>query len=60
MFRNIDYIMITIRLMRKDYKYLAKCLVPMGDQVGMTLDEKAEMLRTKTKRFSDMDVKSKF
>lgn len=59
-FRNIDYIMITIQLMRKDYKYLAKCLVPMGDQVGMTLDEKAEMLRTKTKRFSDMDVKSKF
>ncbi|OJI97178.1 hypothetical protein ASPVEDRAFT_36574 [Aspergillus versicolor CBS 583.65] len=59
-FRNIDYIMITIRLMRKDYKYLAKCLVPMGDQVDMTLDEKAEMLRTKTKRFSDMDVKSKF
>lgn len=59
-FRNIDYIMITIRLMRKDYKYLAKCLVPMGDQVGMTLDEKAEMLRTKTKRFNDMDVKSKF
>ncbi|KAL4915505.1 hypothetical protein BDW62DRAFT_188352 [Aspergillus aurantiobrunneus] len=59
-FRNVDYIMITVRLMRKDYKYLAKCLVPIGDQVEMTMDERAEMLRTKTRRFSELDVKSKF
>ncbi|KAL4809310.1 hypothetical protein BDV18DRAFT_131755 [Aspergillus unguis] len=59
-FRNIDYIMITVRLMRKDYKYLAKCLVPMGDQVGMTMDERADMLRTKTRRFTEKDVQAKF
>ncbi|KAL4788553.1 hypothetical protein BJX76DRAFT_315010 [Aspergillus varians] len=59
-FRNIDYIMITVQLMRKNYKYLARCLVPIGDQIGMTMDERADMLRTKTKKFSESDVKSKF
>ncbi|KAL4909940.1 hypothetical protein BDW74DRAFT_144079 [Aspergillus multicolor] len=59
-FRNIDYIMITIRLIRKDYAYLAKCLVPMGEQIGMTMEERAEMLRRKTRRFSEKDVKAKF
>ncbi|KAL4882700.1 hypothetical protein BJY04DRAFT_38684 [Aspergillus karnatakaensis] len=59
-FRNIDYIMITIRLLRKDYDYLARCLVPMGDQVGMSLEERAEMLRTKTRAFREEDVKEKF
>ncbi|KAL3469702.1 hypothetical protein BJX99DRAFT_264946 [Aspergillus californicus] len=59
-FRNIDYIMITIKLLRKDYQHLARCLVPMGDQIGMTMDEKAEMLRRKTARFSEEDVKAKF
>ncbi|RAH79794.1 hypothetical protein BO86DRAFT_449429 [Aspergillus japonicus CBS 114.51] len=59
-FRNIDYIMITIRLLRKDYLHLAKCLVPMGEQIGMTLEEKAEMLRRKTRRFSEEEIASKF
>ncbi|KAL4818683.1 hypothetical protein BDW67DRAFT_157158 [Aspergillus spinulosporus] len=59
-FRNIDYIMITVRLLRKDYAYLAKCLVPIGEQVGMSLDERAEMLRRKTRRFSEKDVRAKF
>ena len=59
-FRNIDYIMITVCLMRKDYRYLAKCLVPMGDQIGMTHDELAEMLRRKTRRFSEEEIKRKF
>lgn len=60
MFRNIDYIMITLRLMRKDYRFLARCLVPMGEQVGMTMDERADMLRAKTRRFSEGDVQAKF
>ncbi|KAI9375179.1 hypothetical protein BJX61DRAFT_192051 [Aspergillus egyptiacus] len=59
-FRNIDYIMITIRLLRKDYMYLARCLVPLGDQIEMTLEERADMLRRKTRKFSDSDVLSKF
>jgi hypothetical protein len=52
--------MITVRLLRKEYDYLAKCLVPMGEQVGMSLSERAEMLRRKTRAFSEGDVKEKF
>ena len=59
-FRNIDYIMVTVKLLQKDYMYLAKCLVPIGDQVGMTLEEIAEMLRRKTRRFTEEDVRKKF
>ena len=60
-FRNIDYIMLTVKLMMKDYEYLAKCLVPMGEeQVGKSLAERAEMLRRKTRAFSDEDIRVKF
>jgi fatty acid desaturase len=59
-FQNIDYIMITKRLLQKDYKYLVECLVPIGNQVGMTVDELAIMLRKKTRKFSAMDIRSKF
>lgn len=59
-FRNIDYIMITVKLLRKDYRHLAKCLVPVGNQVGMDLDEIAAMLRTKTRRFTEEEIRKKF
>lgn len=59
-FRNIDYMMITVRLLRKDYKYLAKCLVPIGNQIGMDEDEIAKMLRAKTRRFTEADIRRKF
>jgi len=32
----------------------------MGDQIGMNIEEIAAMLKTKTKRFSEKDIKSKF
>ncbi|KAJ6001903.1 hypothetical protein N7522_007130 [Penicillium canescens] len=50
-FRNVDYIFITVNLLRKNYVYLAKCLIPIGDQVNMTLDERVEMLRRRTRKF---------
>lgn len=59
-FRNIDYIMITIKLLQKDYMYLAKCLVPIGEQIDMSLEERATMLRTKTRRFTEDDIAAKF
>ncbi|KAI9843136.1 MAG: hypothetical protein M1837_006589 [Sclerophora amabilis] len=59
-FRNIDYFMMTITLFRKDYMHLAKCLVPLGDQVGMSLDELAIMLKSKTRRFTEEDIRKKF
>lgn len=56
-FRNVDYIFITVNLIRKNYLHLAKCLIPIGDQVNMTLEERAEMLRSRTRRFSRPEEK---
>lgn len=52
--------MMTIRLLLKDYKYLAEHLVPIGDQIGMSQTELADMLRTKTKQFTEEDIRKKF
>lgn len=60
MFHNIDYLMMTVKLLQKDYMYLANCLVPIGDQVGMSQQEIADMLRTKTRRFTQEDIQKKF
>jgi hypothetical protein len=59
-FRNIDYLMITFKLLAKDYTYLAKCLVPIGDQIGMTIPEIAALLETKTRRFTEAEIQKKF
>jgi hypothetical protein len=52
--------MMTVKLLQKDYMYLAKCLVPMGEQIDMSLKERAEMLRGKTRKFSEEDVREKW
>jgi hypothetical protein len=52
--------MITFRLVIKDYDLLAKCLVPMGDQIGLSMKERADMLRTKTRRFTPDEIQQKF
>lgn len=59
-FHNIDYLMMTLKLVQKDYAYLARCLVPMGEQIDMTMEERAEMLRTKTRRFTEEEIEAKF
>jgi hypothetical protein len=59
-FHNIDYLMMTITLLKKDYVKLARCLVPIGEQVGMNEEELVKMLRSKTKRFSEPELKAKF
>ncbi|KAF2210050.1 hypothetical protein CERZMDRAFT_86373 [Cercospora zeae-maydis SCOH1-5] len=59
-FHNIDYLMLTYRLLTKDYAKLAKCLVPIGEQIGMTLDEIAIMLQTKTRAFTEAEIRVKF
>lgn len=51
---------MTIKLLSKDYVHLAERLVPIGDQVGMSQDEIVEMLRKKTRKFSDEEIKQKF
>jgi hypothetical protein len=59
-FYDIDYLMMTIKLLQKDYMYLAGRLVPIGSQIGMSQAEIADMLRTKTRRFTEDDIRRKF
>ncbi|KFY87825.1 hypothetical protein V500_06736 [Pseudogymnoascus sp. VKM F-4518 (FW-2643)] len=59
-FTDIDYLMITYRCITKDFDYLARRLVPMGAQIGMTHEERVEMLRSKTRRFTPEEIRLKF
>lgn len=52
--------MISFKLLLKDYDSLAYCLVPIGDQIGMSCKEKADVLRSKTRRFTEEDIRAKF
>ena len=51
---------MTYRILKKDYSYLADCMVPIGDQIGMSKQELADMLRTKTRRFSEEEIQEKY
>ncbi|KAG9252402.1 uncharacterized protein F5Z01DRAFT_675888 [Emericellopsis atlantica] len=59
-FHNIDYIMITVRVLTKNYRALAECLVPMGDQIAMTMEERMAMLESHTRQFTEDDIRRKF
>ena len=59
-FQRIDYLMMTFRLLRQDYAYLARRLVPMGEQVHMSQAELEAMLRRKTRRFTEEQIWEKF
>jgi hypothetical protein len=59
-FHNIDYVMITVRLLMKDYQTLARCMVPIGDQIGMSIDERIAVLKGATKRFTEQEIRDKF
>ena len=52
--------MMTYRILAKDYLFLANCLVPIGDQIGMSKQEIADMLRSKTRRFTEEEIQEKF
>lgn len=55
-FEKIDFLGITYHLMKKNYSHLASCLIPIGDQTKLSLAEIEEMLKTKTRRFSEDDI----
>lgn len=59
-FHNVDYVMVTIRLLMKDYEYLARCMVPLGSQIDLTLDERVKLLRRHTRKFTDEEIRKKF
>ncbi|KAJ5770021.1 uncharacterized protein N7511_002072 [Penicillium nucicola] len=57
-FRNVDYMMLTVKLLQKDYLHLARCMVPIGpEQRKMSLEERANMLRSRTRRLPDAYLK---
>lgn len=61
MFHNIDYLMITVKLLQKDYDHLARCLVPIGqEQIELSMEGRAEMLRGLTRRFTEEEIREKF
>lgn len=60
MFYNIDYFMLTMTLLSKNYDHLARCMVPMGDQMKLTHEEKVAMLKRKTRRFSEEEIAEKW
>lgn len=47
-------------MLTKNYMKLAAQMVPIGDQIGMSQVELAEMLRTKTRKFSEAEIAAKF
>ncbi|KAI9702410.1 MAG: hypothetical protein M1836_000889 [Candelina mexicana] len=59
-FRDIDYLMMTVTLLRKDYEHLARCMVPIGGQVALSMEERVNLLRGKTRAFTREDVRRKF
>jgi hypothetical protein len=59
-FQNIDYIGMTYHLLRKNYDHLASCLVPIGDQQRLSKGEIAQMLRRRTRKFSEEEIAMKF
>ncbi|KAI0889218.1 uncharacterized protein GGS22DRAFT_153429 [Annulohypoxylon maeteangense] len=60
-FHNIDYLEITVRLLLRDYAHLARCLVPIGErQIRLTMEQRADMLRRCTRRFTEDEITEKF
>lgn len=59
-FHDIDFLMMTIKLLSKDYAYLANHLVPIGEQINMSQTELEEMLRTKTRKFTEAEIQQKY
>jgi hypothetical protein len=52
--------MLTVTLLSKNYEHLARCLVPMGAQMKMTMEERVEMLKRKTRRFTEEEIAEKW
>ncbi|PNY27882.1 Uncharacterized protein TCAP_02190 [Tolypocladium capitatum] len=59
-FHNIDFLMISLRLLCKDYEHLAKCLVPIGDQVDLTMEGRVALLKKLTRKFTEEEIREKF
>lgn len=52
--------MVTVRLLMKDYEFLAKRLVPLGSQMDLSMDERVKLLKRHTRKFSEEEIKKKY
>lgn len=52
--------MITIRLIRRDYDILADKFVPIGEQINLSREEVKELLRSRTRAFTEEEIAVKF
>ncbi|KAK0673556.1 hypothetical protein QBC41DRAFT_265784 [Cercophora samala] len=59
-FHNIDYLMITVKLLQKDYDHLARCWVPMGEDQMVSVEGRVEMLKSMTQRFEEGKIRQLF
>lgn len=60
-FTNIDYMLITFRLVTNNYEKLADCFVPIGEeQMKLSREEVKSMLKSRTKKFEKTDLERAF
>ncbi|OQE30656.1 hypothetical protein PENFLA_c002G10491 [Penicillium flavigenum] len=54
-FQSIDHLMLTVHLLRKNYAHLARCIITISaEQRAMSLEERADLLRSRTRRFPEL------
>lgn len=56
---NIDFFMVAFRLLCKDYRHFARCMVPLGSQKGLSMEGRVALLQRLTKKFSDEEIRKK-
>lgn len=59
-FHDIDYLLLTLKLLQKDYHYIARRLVPLGTQIDLSLEDRVALLQRKTRRFTEVEIQEKF
>lgn len=50
--------MLTVYLLAKNYDHVAKCLVPIGAQIDMSMEERILMLKRHTRQFTKEQIKA--
>ncbi|KAK3330050.1 hypothetical protein B0H66DRAFT_572268 [Apodospora peruviana] len=57
---SLDYVMLAIRLFMKDYDHLARCMIPLGDQTNLTMQERKAFLKSLTRPFTQEELLARF
>lgn len=52
--------MITVKVLMKDYEYLARRLVPVDNPRALSIEERVTLLKQHTRQFTDDEIRLKF